>query len=190
MCFIKLAEQNRKLKKQLFIILKSILPIIAVSLVMSLLYAASKKKPKKDEVGNIILQLPKLYPIMGIIIITSGIGLLIFAFFFASASDKILASICSLIAMIAGLFLFAKGFISNIRVTELGIIETTLFGKEHVIRWNEIKDISFGKVSLELKIQSFDKNIKAHMHLVGFPELVSTIEEKTGKSKTEIGIPD
>ena len=35
---------------------KSIIPIIAVSLIMAFLDSASKKKPKKDEVGNIILQ--------------------------------------------------------------------------------------------------------------------------------------
>jgi hypothetical protein len=44
----------------------------------------------------------------------------------------------------------------------------TMFGKKKEIKWNEIRDLSFGKVSLELKIVSSDKNIKAHMHLVGF----------------------
>ena len=54
--------------------------------------------------------------------------------------------------------------------------------------YNEIRDLSFGKVSLELKIVSSDKNIKAHMHLVGFQELVAKLEIKTGKTRTEIGI--
>jgi hypothetical protein len=169
-------------------ILKSILPVIVVSMVMAFLYKASKKKPKKDELGNIILQLPKLYPIIGVFVIISGIGLLIFAFFFAGENDKILASICSLIAIITGYLLFAKGYLSHIKVTDLGITETTMFGKQKEIKWNEIRDLSFGKVSLELKIVSSDKNIKAHMHLVGFQELVTKLESKTGKTKTEIGI--
>ena len=63
-----------------------------------------------------------------------------------------------------------------------------MFGKQKEIKWNEIRDLSFGKVSLELKIVSSDKNIKAHMHLIGFQELVIKLESKTGKTKTEIGI--
>lgn len=169
-------------------ILKSILPVIIVSMVMAFLYSASKKKPKKDELGNLILQLPKLYSIIGILVIIGGIGLLVFAFFFANENDKILASICSLIAIIIGYLLFSKGYISHIKVTDLGITEMTMFGKQKEIKWNEIRDLSFGKVSLELKIVSSDKNIKAHMHLVGFQELVTKLETKTGKTRTEIGI--
>ncbi|AOR27290.1 hypothetical protein FORMB_02280 [Formosa sp. Hel1_33_131] len=171
-------------------ILKNILPVIIVSIVMALLIAASKKKPKKDGLGNIILQLPKLYPIVGISVIIGGLGLLIYAFFYANENDQILAIICSLVAMVVGLLLFAKGFISHIKVTDLGLIETTLFGKQKEIKWDEIRDLSFGKVSLELKIISSDKNIKAHMHLVGFQELVSKLEEKTGKTRIQIGIPE
>jgi hypothetical protein len=171
-------------------ILKNILPVVAVLLVMALLFAASKKKPKKDELGNIILQLPKLYPIIGILIIIGGIGLIIFAFFFANGTDQILAAICSLVAMIVGLLLFAKGYISHIKVTDFGITEITMFAKQKEIRWNEITDVSFGKVSLEMKIESSNKNIKAHMHLVGFDELVSKLEEKTGRTRIQIGIPE
>lgn len=171
-------------------IFKNILPAIVVILVMGLLLAASKKKPKKDEVGNIILQLPKLYPIIGILVIIGGVGLIIFAFFFANGNDQILAASCSLVAITVGLLLFAKGYISHIKVTDLGIIETTMFAKQKQIEWNEIKDLSFGKTSLEMKIKSADKIIKAHMHLIGFDELVSKLEEKTGKTRSQIGIPE
>jgi len=34
------------------------------------------------------------------------------------------------------------------------------------------------------------KNIKAHMHLIGFDELISKLEEKTGKTRVQIGIPE
>ncbi|KAB1159390.1 hypothetical protein F7018_03500 [Tenacibaculum aiptasiae] len=168
---------------------KSILPVIIVSIVMSLLLAISKKKPRKDESGNLILQLPKLYPIIGVFVITGGVALLIFAFFFAKENDQILAIISSIVSFIVGLLLFAKGYISYIKITDLAIIEKTLFGKQKEIRWTEIQDLSFGKQSLEMKIISADKNIKAHMHLVGFDELVSTLEKKTGKTRAQIGIP-
>ncbi len=170
--------------------LKNILPVVAVTMVMGLLYAASRKKAKEDGDGNLILQLPKFYFILGILIIVGGIGLLIYGFLFANESDKIIVSICSLLALIAGLFLFAKGYVSNILVTDLAIIETNLFGKQKEIRWNEIKKVSFGKVSKQLKIESANMNIKAHIHLVGFQELVAKLERKTGKTKVEIGIID
>lgn len=169
-------------------ILKNILPVIIISLVMAFLYAASKKKAKEDELGNIILQLPKLYSIFGILIILGGIGLLIFASFFAHEKDSVTAFIASLIALIAGMFVFAKGYISQIKVTDSGIIETTIFGKQKEIKWHEIIKLSFGTISLELKIKSADKTIKAHLHLVGFQELVYKLENKTGKSRYEMGI--
>lgn len=171
-------------------ILTNLLPVIGVSIVMAFLYAASKKKSKQDGLGNIILQLPKLYSIIGVLIIIGGLGLFLFAFFFANENDKILASICGLIAMISGLLLFLKGYIFHIKVTDIEIIETTMFGKQKKIKLNEIVGLSFGKISLELKISSPDTNIKAHMHLVRFQELVTILLDKTGKTKIEIGIPD
>ncbi|MBQ0767669.1 MAG: hypothetical protein KBT58_00145 [Bizionia sp.] len=161
-----------------------------MSLVITFLYAASKKTPKEDGLGNILLQLPKLYYILGIFVVIGGIGLLIYAFVFANEDDKILATISSITAVLAGSILFAKGYISNLKVTDFEIIETTMFGHRKAIQWNEIKDLSFGKVSLELKITSHSTHIKAHMHLIGFQELLTKLEEKTGKTKTQIGIPN
>lgn len=171
-------------------IFENIIPVFVVSILMAYLYSASKKKPKKDGDENIILQLPKFYYLIGISVLLGGIGLFVFASFFASGNDKILASVSSLIAIITGLILFSKGYISHLKVTNIGIIETSMFGKENEIKWGEIKELSFGKTSLELKISSADKTIKAHMHLVGFQELVSKLEQKTGKTKTDMGIPN
>ncbi len=170
-------------------ILKNILPALIVTTVMVLLLAASKKKPKQDDLGNLILQLPKFYYIMGIFVVLGGIALLIFGFFFANENDQILANISSLIALIVGLLLFAKGYISNIRITDSEIIETTIFGKSKQIQYNEINNITFGKTSQEIKISSSNKVIKAHIHLVGIDSLISKLEEKTGKTRNQIGIP-
>lgn len=170
--------------------IKSVLPLLAVSLVMSLLYSASKKNPQKDDAGNIILQLPKLYPILGILVMISGVGLLIFAVFFASDNDQIPAILSSFIALFAGFLLFAKGYISSIKITDRGIMETTMFWQKKEILWGEINDLSFGKVSLELKICSPNNKIKAHMHLIGFQDFLVEIERYTGKTKAELGIPD
>jgi hypothetical protein len=58
------------------------------------------------------------------------------------------------------------------------------------IRWEDIVNLSFGLISLELKIEGYKKNIKAHSHLIGFDKLVSKIEEKTGKTRAQMGLPN
>lgn len=82
-------------------LLKTILPILIVSLVMAFLYASSKKKPKEDGLGNIFYN-SKLYYILGVFVIIGGIELLLFTFVFANKDDKILATISSIIAVMAG----------------------------------------------------------------------------------------
>lgn len=171
-------------------ILENIIPILIVSILMAYLYSASKKAPKRNKDNDIILQLPKLYLWVGIIVLIAGMGLFIFASFFANGTDKTLASISGIIAIITGLILFSKAYIAHIKITDTGIVETTMFGKVNEMKWKEIKDFSFGKVSSELKIISSDNTIKAHMHLVGFQDLVSILEQKTGKSRLDKGIPD
>ncbi|WP_143032228.1 hypothetical protein [Tenacibaculum sp. MAR_2009_124] len=171
-------------------ILKNILPALIITVVMGLLLAASKKKPKQDDLGNLLLQLPKFYYMLGILVILGGIALLIFGFFFANKNDQILAIISSSIALIVGLLLFTKGYISNIRITDSEITETTIFGKTKKIRYNKISDITFGKTSQEIKISSSNKTIKAHIHLVGIDSLISKLEEKTGRTRNQIGIPE
>ncbi|MEO8934165.1 MAG: hypothetical protein ABI295_07640 [Xanthomarina sp.] len=169
---------------------ENIVPILIVSIIGVFLYTSSKKKPKKDGIGNIILQLPKIYSIIGFLVLTGGVGLFIFASFFADGHAKILASIFSLIAIITGLIIFSKGYISHFKVTDVGIIETSMFGKMKEIKWKEIEDVSFVNSSSELKIEGLDHTIMAHRHLVGFEELVSKLEQKTGKTRAEIGIPE
>lgn len=169
--------------------LDNIAPGVIITLIMALLYAASKKKPKDDGAGNFILQLPKFYAWFGLFMIMGAIALVIYTFFIARESDIIIGAIASLIALMAGMLVFAKGYISQIKVTDFGLIETTIFGKEKVILWGEITKVSFGVISLELTIRSVDKKIKAHQHMVGFDDLVYKLESKTRKSRFDMGIP-
>jgi hypothetical protein len=169
--------------------IENIAPGVIISLIMALLYAASKKKPKDAGDGNFILQLPKFYAWFGLLMIMGGIALVKYTFIYARESDRAIGAVACIIALLAGMWVFAKGYISQIKVTDSGLIETTIFGKEKTILWSEVKKISFGTISLELTIRSADKKIKAHQHLVGFQELVYKLESKTGKSRFEMGIP-
>lgn len=160
----------------------NILPVLIVTLLMSYLYSASKKKPKYDENGNIILKLPDFYYLFGLALMIGGIGLICYVYFFDNKIEKLYGIIFSLIGIIPGVLLFTKGYLSNIIINENGITENTMFGKQNEIKWNELLDVTFGKMSQELNMKSKNKNIKAHVHLVGFPTLIEKLEEKTGKS--------
>ena len=160
----------------------NILPVLIVTLLMSYLYSASKKKPKYDEKGNIILKLPAFYHLFGVALMIGGIGLICYVFFFNNKIDKMYGIIFSLIGIIPGVLFFVKGYISNIVLNETGITENTMFGKQKTIKWNELLDVTFGKMSQELNMKGGSNNIKAHIHLVGFPTLIEKLEEKTGKS--------
>jgi len=169
--------------------IENLAPAFIISLIMALLYAASKKKPRDAGEGSFILQLPKFYAWFGLLVIIGGISLVIYTFFYASEHDKGLGALSSLIALLVGLWIFAKGYIAQIKVTDSGLMETTLFGKEKTILWGEITRISYGTMSHELTIRSADKKIKAHLHMVGFDELVYKLENKTKISRFEMGIP-
>ena len=164
----------------------NILPVLIVTFLMSYLYSASKKKPKYDEKGNIILKLPNFYYLFGLTLMIGGIGLICYVYFFNNKIEKMYGLIFSLIGIIPGVLLFTKGYMSNIIVNDFGIVENTMFGKQNEIKWDELLDVKFGKMSQELSMKSKNKTIKAHVHLVGFPTLVDKIEEKTGKSIKEL----
>ncbi len=167
-----------------------ILTVTAVTLILRMLYSASKRKANEDEQGNLVLQLPKFYWFFGAFMISVGIALLVVANFYVEATDdKEIVLYMSLGAIILGGFLFTKGYISKILISETDIVETGIFGQITQININEIESISFGIVSQELTIKSKKKKIKAHIHLVGFGELVEKLIQKTGKTPTEMGLP-
>ncbi len=160
----------------------NILPVLIVVLLMSYLYSASKRKPKYDENGNIILKLPNFYYLLGLALMIGGVGLICYIFLFDNKIEKIYGIIFSLIGIIPGALFFMKGYFFNIIINEFGITENTMFGKQNIIKWNELLDVTFGKMSQELNMKSKNKSIKAHIHLIGFPTLVEKLEEKTSKS--------
>jgi len=168
---------------------RNALTIIVVSILMAYLFKASKGKPKIDAEGNFILKLPKLYAIIGLIAIAIAVALLTYSVFVTNEEDKTIIFSLGFSSLLLGLPLFLVGSISHIKLTELAIIQTKMFGKTKEIKWDEIKEVKFGKVSSELKIKSADNTIKANMHLIGFDSLVNLLVEKSGKSMQDMGFP-
>ena len=105
---------------------------------------------------------------------------------FDNKIEKMYGVIFSLIGIIPGGLLFAKGYFYNIVTNRFGITENTMFGNQNEIKWEEITDVTFSKINQEISIKSKKVIIKAHNHLIGFPVLVNKIEEKTDKSFNNI----
>ena len=114
---------------------------------------------------------------------------MVYTIFYASESERALSAFGTFLILLLGWYLFAKGYMTQIKVTDSGLVETIIFGKEKTILWGEITKVSFGAISLQLTIRSADKKIKAHLHMVGFNELVYKLESKTRKSGFDLGIP-
>lgn len=164
-----------------------LIPIVVIA-IMSLLVAASKKRPKLDENGNSILKLPIFYSLIGIATFFSGFGLIYYLIFRAQENEIIPVVVSTLVLFAVGILLYLKGSLFSITILDNGIKEKTMFGKIKCINWSEMESITFGKTSLELKIISHKTQIKAHMHMRDFPYLVEKIEENTRRTKKEMGI--
>jgi len=160
-----------------------------IGIMMTYLFWVSRKPAQRDSDDNLILKLPKLYTMFGALIILAGITCFVYAIGFASDNDQILSGIVSVFVVGFGYIIFAKGYISNICVSDEGVSETTIFGKKKLIKWGDMTKVKFGKISLELKMSDSHKSIKAHMHTIGFNELVDKIELKTGITRLNMGVP-
>ncbi|MBI1286685.1 MAG: hypothetical protein GC178_03820 [Flavobacteriales bacterium] len=162
---------------------------LAVTLVMALLVAASKKKPKEDKKGNKILRLPVLYPIIGGFATIAGLTVLVYGLWTCEPDETIFVLMLFLMASGLGIPLLLIGIVFKLVITPDQLEQTTMLGKIKTMKWVDIESVTFGKVSLELKIRSKDQQIKAHMHLVGFPYLIDEIESNTKFNRQEMGIP-
>lgn len=70
------------------------------------------------------------------------------------------------------------------------IISTgTLFGKIKRVRWDEIEDISFGKISGYIKVKSAKELLKIHFHTVGLIHFLKMIEDRTDFHPKDLNLP-
>ncbi|MEM9675687.1 MAG: hypothetical protein AAF992_24055 [Bacteroidota bacterium] len=168
--------------------ISSIIIPAAVALVMAALLAASKKKPKEDINGNKVLRLPILYTLIGGIATVGSLVILVYGLLTSEPEETVFVLIFFLAVAGLGVPLLLMGVVFKIVITPDGIEQTTMLGKIKTMRWIDITAITFGNVSLELKIRSRDQKIKAHLHLVGFPDLINEIESNTKFTRTEMGV--
>jgi hypothetical protein len=169
--------------------ISTILTPIAIAIVMALLLAASKKRAKIDENGDKILRLPFFYAILGGLCTIASLIIIIYGLATCAEDEIIFVLIFFSMCAGLGLPLLLAGTVMKVKILTNKLEQTNILGRTKTIMWSEIESITFGKISLELKIVSATDKIKAHVHLKGFEDLVDAIEANTTFTRTNMRIP-
>lgn len=160
----------------------------AVVLVMNLLKKASKENAILTDEGHQILKMPILYGIFGIISFMLGLVVICLGIIMFDSENIYPQFFMFLLFSGLGIPLILQAWVAKTILTDTEIIKVSGFGKRKSIKWKDIQKVTFGKISLELKIQDQQNKIKCHQHLVGFHSLVEKLEEETGMSQNEMGL--
>ncbi|UII28161.1 PH domain-containing protein [Fulvivirga maritima] len=162
---------------------------VVVLIIMMFLMSASKKQPKVDDKGNVILKLPIFYLIVGLLAVFGAVAVLVYGLINHEPESPfaLLFTVVLILGLAVPLLLMGLNF--RLIIKDAGVEQRTMLGKTKAIEWSDIQDVSFGKVSLELKIISNNNKIKVHMHSIGFGTLLEAIESHTDFNRIKIGIP-
>lgn len=153
--------------------------VIFVFLMMRFLETSNKKQPLIK--GNtIILKVNKLYGIVAVIVIVLTVILTIMDIpDITSQADvfNILGINVLVFTLSIPLLLMVKNY--KVEVTEEVITHYNIFGKEKVIRWQEIKKIKYGRFSSGLFLHTDVTKMTLHvMSLTGFSSFIKILKKK------------
>ncbi len=133
--------------------------------------------------------MPFFYTILGGIAAFGGFSILIYGLITMEPDEFIFLFLIFLFGAGLGIPLLLMGTIFKIVLTPDYIKQINMVGTTKIIKWNEIETIDFNKVTQELKIKSITSKIKAHMHLIGFYDLLNEIDIKTKFNQADLKIP-
>lgn len=148
---------------------------------------ASKKKSKIDENGNSVHQLPLIYGIGGIVPFIISLIIIVAIVANDEPTDSTDAIVFVVAFSFLGLIMCLMTWMNKVTLNSEEITQRNMWGKTTTIKMNEIKSIRFSRISLYLKISDDEKLIKCHDHLVGIEEILDTLSEKTGMTRSQMG---
>jgi hypothetical protein len=152
--------------------------IAIVGFLMSYMAVSAKKQSIIDDEGTLILRMHRAYGIIGYILIA------IFTIISVTVSLKMVDNINEFIDVAElvisldsiGFFMVVYSRNCRLEVTKDSIRQCNVLGMTKEINWDDVKDVSFNKTAMELKLASERLSIKVHMHMTGFLDLVSFME--------------
>ena len=162
---------------------------IAVAIVMYYLNKQSQKDASVDADGNTVLLLPVFYGVLGIAAAGLGCGLLVFGLINYNADD--IKPLFGLFLLFAGLgtpFILYR-YVYRVILTPQSLVHRNLIGKYKSLDWADITMVNYSAAMMNLKVSDGNSKVSCYAHLVGFKQLVSELEECSGKTRAEMGIP-
>jgi hypothetical protein len=158
---------------------------------MAGLEVASNKEPKKDEFGRSILKLPLFYGITGVIFGVATLVVLAFPLFgWVKKGDEWGWFACVVMAAGFGLIFLLGGFVLEIRVGEVDIVQRTVLGKYKSIFWGEVTSVRYNIMAKQLEISNGIQKIRCHVHLKGFPVLLRIVYQRFGLTGKKLRIAE
>ena len=158
-----------------------------ISVLFYFLKKAGKKKPEAISEKEYILILPKFYLIFGIICSSFILIILPIALFNIEGDGlPIIAGILLFFGGLGALLIIMYLYTYKIYVFEDRIEQKTLSGDIKVIKWKDIVDVKYGKISQVLKIKSERVTIKTHSGTKGYHMFLSDLIVNT-KENDKVG---
>lgn len=141
--------------------MNSVLIYLAVPLILSILYGASKRaKPIKTTDGGYLLQYSHAIKTFGIGFILLAVGFLIFLFVKEPIQDNgdfIAAAIIFILFTSIVLYFYIEIFTVKIWVSPLGIKGTSGWRGQREYQWQEIEKITYSRVFMWFKVSARNK---------------------------------
>ncbi|MFY0673443.1 MAG: hypothetical protein JXQ87_08555 [Bacteroidia bacterium] len=148
--------------------------------------AAAKELSKsqlQEKIGLI-----SIYKIIGAVALIIGIG----------ASAAVLVSNEENKVLLALVFIVLFGVLGSITLlisiktwfqfSKDELASNTLFGGEQTLKWNDIEDIRFNSFSSSIVFYGAgDTKVKLHIHTRGIKQILTVMQQKTGKSPKDVG---
>ena len=158
------------------------------SIVMVVFFAVLSKsigkKPKEDELGQVILKMPKLFKGLGIALLVIGIALIIGPLFDSlDLGGMIFVLISGLIFLAGGGVVYSMAGRHQVAYDNEVIEVTSYFGKIEQIRWKDIEQMKHNRFSNTIILISVTGDtIKMTEYLKGINEFLSQVKRQINKA--------
>lgn len=162
---------------------------VAVSFVMLYINKAASKPVAENAEGQRVLEVNKLYLVIGWLGIAMGVGSLLLMVFMWEPGIEVPAIISTLLFGGSGYMMLLyyrnhKVVFDEERVTVIGWT-----GKRFSVKWAEINDIKFNSLSGYIKLYGLGEKANIHFQIMGIKSFLDMMEAKTNWRAKDLRIP-
>jgi hypothetical protein len=154
--------------------------ILFAAFASRLVASASDKAPELIGGGRRVLRVNRGYAVMTGV----GIGMIVLLLVLAPArAGKPLKAFPGVVGIVAacvaiGLPVVLATVRVRVEFDREVIRRRDMWGKRTEIRWDEIRQVSFNKMRLELALASASRKIGLNVHMIGFPDFLEVLKDR------------